>query len=101
VVRITVYRTYSAEDSVALAAEPELLVARIRSDRQRRPSAVLECRDAALAAAVVDVLSQAFGVVIRDIDPEPEPLEPSHHLLDQGRALLKHAKRLNRSNVAE
>jgi hypothetical protein len=101
VVRITVYRTYSSDAAVELAAAPELLVARIRSDRQRQPSAILECRDAALAAAVVDILSQAFGVVIMDIDHEQEPLEPSHHLLDQGRALLKDAKRMNRSDVAE
>ena len=98
-VRITVYRLYSAEEAVRLAEEPDLLVARIRSDRQRSPMAVVECRDAAEAAAVIDVLSAAFGVAIMDVAHDKEPLEPSHHLIDQGKAMLREAKKVVQSRA--
>lgn len=98
-VRITVYRLYSAEEAVRLAEEPDLLVARIRSDRQREPMAVIECRDAALAAAVIDILSGAFGVVIVDVGHGQDPLEPAHPLLDQGLAMLREAKKVVQSKI--
>lgn len=98
-VSITVFRLYSADDAVALAAEPELLVARIRSDRRRSPMAVIECPDVIRATAVVDILSGAFGVVILDLDYEAEPLPPAHPLIDQGKAMLREAKKVVGSNL--
>lgn len=97
-VRITVYRLYTAEEAVALAVEPDLLSSRIKADRQRAPMAIIDARDAFHAAAVIDILSSAFGVAIMDVEHDPEDIEDTHFLLDQGRAMLKDAKRLSRQS---
>jgi len=93
-VRITVFRLYSAEEAVRLVEEPSLLSKRIRADRQRDPSAVIETWDSAEAAAMVTLLSTAFGVVVMDIEHASEHLPDAHPLVDQGRAMVREAERL-------
>jgi hypothetical protein len=93
-VHIVVYRLYTPTEAIALADQPDLLVSRIRSDRKRSPMALIEARDATHAAAVVDVLSRAFGVAILDVLHDREPVDSGHYLLDQGRAMVRDAKRL-------
>ena len=93
-VRVTVFRLYSAEEAVLLAEEPALLSKRIRADRQRDPSALIEVFDSAEAAAMVSLLSTAFGVVVMDIEHVDQPLPDAHPLVDQGRAMVREAEKL-------
>jgi hypothetical protein len=93
-VRVTVFRLYSAEEAVLLAEEPSLLSKRIRADRERPPSAVIEVPDSADAAAMVSLLSTAFGVVVMDIEHSDDPLDDAHPLVDQGRAMVREAEKL-------
>lgn len=95
-VRITVFRIYSPDEAVSLADHPSLLDKRIKADRERPPTAIIEARDAAQAAAFVDMLSCAFGVTIMDIAYDVDSLPRAHPLVDQGKAMLKDAKRLSR-----
>jgi hypothetical protein len=94
-VRVVVYRLYSPAEALAMASAPELMVKKIRSDRQRDPMAIIEAPDVDDAAKIVTALSRAFGVCIMDINHGVEPMEPSHYLLDQGSALLSDAHRIN------
>lgn len=95
-VHLVVYRLYSPQEAITMAEQPDLLVARIRADRQRDPMAVIEAHDSTQAAALVEVLSRAFGVAIMDIHHDRESLETTHYLLDQGRAMLREAKRISK-----
>lgn len=98
-VHLVVYRLYSPQEAITMAEQPDLLVARIRADRQRDPMAVIEATDSTQAAAFVEVLSRAFGVAVMDINHDSESLDSSHYLLDQGRSMLKEAKRISKKVV--